>query len=209
MSDKKYTSVYLNGFRATGKTTIGKAVALKLGWDFIDLDKEIQQFFKVTINELTKGGSDWSKFRAMEQELLKRIINKKNIVVAMGGGTTVNNIQANKNETFGEQNWKILQSAAGALVILLTADEKIIAGRMRAHEMRAPQVSRPKLSPAATAAHPAAHPAAHANHVEEIIQDSLKNLRIRKDLYLKQTENTIDTSKTTKQKAVAKILALI
>ncbi|MBU0668046.1 hypothetical protein KJ951_00660 [Patescibacteria group bacterium] len=207
MAVTKYSSVYLAGFRATGKTTIGKAVALKLGWDFVDMDKEIQQNSAATINELTKGGEDWRKFRALEQELLKKIIGKKKIVVAMGGGTTVNDVPANINESFGAQNWKLLRKA-GALVILLTANEKIIADRMRAHEMRAPHTVRPPLKSVEGA--PAARSrTGKKDLVEAIIKDSIKTFREREKAYLAQTSHIIDTGKTTKQEAVKRILSLL
>jgi shikimate kinase len=70
----------------SGKSTAGKKLAAKLGFDFIDLDKFIEQETGKTIPEifLEKGEAE---FRALEHNALKKIITMENVVVACGGGT--------------------------------------------------------------------------------------------------------------------------
>ena len=41
MSDKQPTSIFLIGMMASGKTTIGKRLAERLGWAFYDADREL------------------------------------------------------------------------------------------------------------------------------------------------------------------------
>jgi shikimate kinase len=77
---------FLTGYMGSGKSTVGKELASKLNYEFIDLDKLIESDYKQTIPEIfaTKGEKE---FRAMEHNTLKRVIEKDNLVVACGGGT--------------------------------------------------------------------------------------------------------------------------
>lgn len=77
---------FLVGYMGSGKSTIGKQLASKLRYEFIDLDKLIESDYHITIPELfaTKGEGE---FRGMEHNTLKKIIQKNNVVIACGGGT--------------------------------------------------------------------------------------------------------------------------
>ncbi len=77
---------FLTGYMGSGKSTVGEKLAAKLKYDFIDLDKLIENDYKQSIPEIfaTKGEKE---FRAMEHNTLKRVIEKNNVVVACGGGT--------------------------------------------------------------------------------------------------------------------------
>lgn len=78
--------IFLTGYMGSGKSTAGKTLSSQLGYDFIDLDKFIEQEYKMTIPEIfsTKGEKE---FRAMEHNSLKKLIEKDNLVIACGGGT--------------------------------------------------------------------------------------------------------------------------
>ncbi len=78
--------IFLTGYMGSGKSTAGKKLAAKFGYDFIDLDHFIESEYKLTIPEIfaTKGENE---FRAMEHNALKKVIEKNNIVIACGGGT--------------------------------------------------------------------------------------------------------------------------
>lgn len=80
------SKIFLTGYMGSGKSSAGKALATQLGYEFIDLDKFIEQEYKQTIPEIfsTKGEKE---FRAMEHNTLKKVIEKDNVVVACGGGT--------------------------------------------------------------------------------------------------------------------------
>ncbi len=77
---------FLTGYMGSGKSTVGKKLAAKFGYEFIDLDHFIEAEYKQTIPEIfsTKGEKE---FRAMENNALKKVIEKDNVVVACGGGT--------------------------------------------------------------------------------------------------------------------------
>jgi shikimate kinase len=69
----------------SGKTTLGKMLAGRLDYHFIDMDKEIEQEQQMSINEIFSARGE-SFFRDREETLLKRLITRDNIVVSTGGG---------------------------------------------------------------------------------------------------------------------------
>ncbi|MDA3953937.1 MAG: AAA family ATPase [Bacteroidales bacterium] len=79
--------VFLVGFMASGKSSIGKKLAKKIGVLFIDLDEYMEEKYNSTIRSLISDkGMD--KFREIEKESLEVIINKnKNVLISTGGGT--------------------------------------------------------------------------------------------------------------------------
>lgn len=78
--------VYLVGFMASGKTTVGRHLASRLRWRCEDLDHLIEVREKKTIAELfAKHGEPY--FRAVEREMLHVLQPLRHIVVATGGGT--------------------------------------------------------------------------------------------------------------------------
>ncbi|MCD4789515.1 MAG: shikimate kinase [Bacteroidales bacterium] len=93
--------VYLIGFMGSGKTTVGKRLAGKLGYDFIDLDEMIEKKYHITINNIFNK-FDENAFRLIEQKTLTETFKLKNTVISTGGGTPCffNNMQLiNKHGT--------------------------------------------------------------------------------------------------------------
>ena len=84
---------YLAGFMASGKSTIGPIVANILGWNFFDLDKEIEKSENRKITKIfEEKGKDY--FRRKETEILKEISKGENLIISLGGGTLI--IQENR-----------------------------------------------------------------------------------------------------------------
>lgn len=82
-------NVYLVGFMGTGKTVVGKALAKRKKWRFIDLDEFIELKEKRTIADIfAKKGEPY--FRRVEQEALNEVAKEENFVVACGGGIVIN-----------------------------------------------------------------------------------------------------------------------
>ncbi|MCL2726915.1 MAG: shikimate kinase [Bacteroidales bacterium] len=85
--------VFLIGFMGAGKTTLGKALAKKLGYQFIDLDDEIERHSGSAIPELFAREQE-SGFRKIEQHVLHKTITQikdpkseiPNCIIACGGG---------------------------------------------------------------------------------------------------------------------------
>ncbi len=87
--DKGLLRVFLVGFMCSGKTTVGRVLSEKLGWEFVDLDEEIEKKEGMTIPEIfEKKGEPY--FRRLELETLKEVASKERVVVATGGGLGAN-----------------------------------------------------------------------------------------------------------------------
>jgi shikimate kinase len=89
---KRTPGIYLVGFMGSGKTTIGRLLASRIGWNFADLDHDIEQAHGGTVQQIfAKHGE--SHFRQLEYVALKQRISDvergKPSVVALGGGTFV------------------------------------------------------------------------------------------------------------------------
>ena len=77
--------IFLTGFSGSGKSTIGPLLANSLGYDFLDLDKEIEHIADKSINRIfDEKGEEY--FRTLELSALQRIVDRKDLVVSLGGG---------------------------------------------------------------------------------------------------------------------------
>jgi len=109
-------NLYLIGYRCAGKTTVGKALAERLGWPLVDTDRCITDTAGASIAQMVNENG-WPYFREQERQALKTVSNADRQVVATGGGI----ILANRNiETMKN---------SGALV-WLTATEQTIQARL-------------------------------------------------------------------------------
>jgi shikimate kinase len=72
-----------------GKTTIGRLLAERLGYGFIDMDMEIEKRTGTTISEIFRKQGE-TKFRQLESELVRELAEKDNLVIACGGGAMAN-----------------------------------------------------------------------------------------------------------------------
>jgi len=77
--------IFLIGFMGCGKSTMGKKLAQKLGYAFIDLDHQIEKSLGTTIGEYFAAHGE-AAFRKLESETLKTFDYPANVVVATGGG---------------------------------------------------------------------------------------------------------------------------
>ncbi len=86
---KRAPGIYLVGFMAAGKTTIGRLLAERLGWRFVDLDEAIEAQHRVTIAEIFDARGE-AEFRKIESDALaervRAIERGAATVVALGGG---------------------------------------------------------------------------------------------------------------------------
>ncbi|MBI4480708.1 MAG: shikimate kinase [Acidobacteria bacterium] len=83
-------TLFLVGFMGCGKTTVGKLLAQRMAWKFVDLDLLIEEAEGTTVAEIFARAGE-PAFRRREQELLRRILLETpqagGRVVALGGGT--------------------------------------------------------------------------------------------------------------------------
>lgn len=77
--------IFLIGFMGCGKSTLGKRLARKINYEFMDMDTIIEEKEGMSVREIfEKKGEAW--FRESESVFLKSLDPSKNIVVATGGG---------------------------------------------------------------------------------------------------------------------------
>ena len=84
--------LFLVGFMATGKTTIGKRLSSKLNLPFLDSDKEIENHLQTSISEIFRVYGE-NKFREIEKKIILDKINNNHIngfVMSLGGGAFLN-----------------------------------------------------------------------------------------------------------------------
>lgn len=96
-------NIVLTGLRGSGKTKIGKILAKKLGWNFVDTDERIEKTEKAKIAKIVEIRG-WEYFRAVESKVAKNVAKLKNTVIATGGGT----ILTKENEKALKKNGKIV-----------------------------------------------------------------------------------------------------
>jgi shikimate kinase len=86
------SAIALVGFMGAGKTTVGQALASRLGWQFVDLDELIQQREGRTIQQIFEQSGE-SAFRQLELEALKIALRQRRTgtVLSLGGGAFVDN----------------------------------------------------------------------------------------------------------------------
>ena len=84
--DQRKNFIALIGLRGAGKTTIGKKLARKLKWQFVELDERIEKAAGFDLQNIFEvHGEDY--YRRLEQQvLLDLIVNQKQAVIATGGG---------------------------------------------------------------------------------------------------------------------------
>ena len=91
--------IIIVGFMGVGKTSVGKRLAEKLNFDFIDTDYEIELSQDMSISNIFQNYGE-SYFRKLENQTLKNVLNRNNIVISTGGGiiTDKDNYNILKNE---------------------------------------------------------------------------------------------------------------
>jgi shikimate kinase len=81
-------NLYLVGFMGTGKTTVGRAIGQKIGFEVIDSDHEIERLQGKSIPEIFAQDGE-PAFRAMERAFIESGHPAQRTIVACGGGLVV------------------------------------------------------------------------------------------------------------------------
>ena len=82
-------NLVLLGMMGVGKSTIGKILAKKRGFEFIDTDSNIEENCSMKISEIFKKKGE-KFFRIEEEKEVLKSLKKKNCVIALGGGAFIN-----------------------------------------------------------------------------------------------------------------------
>ena len=87
-----------------GKTTIGKNLAKKLNYNFIDVDKIIEAKEGLSINLIFKNKSE-GYFRKIESEITLSELKNEKSVISLGGGAFLNNVIRRKTKKLSISFW--------------------------------------------------------------------------------------------------------
>jgi shikimate kinase len=106
---KKLTGrkLFLVGFMATGKTTVGKKLSSKLNIPFFDSDREIELILGCSINEYFRTYGE-TEFRAIEEKtIIEKIKNNKHkgFIMSLGGGAFLNHSIRKLIDLVGTSIW--------------------------------------------------------------------------------------------------------
>ncbi|MDK3157949.1 shikimate kinase [Kamptonema cortianum] len=78
-------NIVLIGFMGSGKSTIGRRLAQRLGWDFVDTDRLVETRENMSVAEIFRAKGE-AAFRAMESEAVEECLGTPHCVVSTGGG---------------------------------------------------------------------------------------------------------------------------
>ncbi|NRA43627.1 MAG: AAA family ATPase [Oligoflexales bacterium] len=116
---KNFKNIILTGICGSGKTAIGKQLARRLGFGYLDLDDWIEKSEKKTIPRIFKDHGE-AYFRKKETEALSSIKSAVSQVISLGGGA----MQA-------EQNWELIDGLG--VTVWLQVSPNAIAKRFASH----------------------------------------------------------------------------
>ncbi|PVZ87383.1 shikimate kinase AroL [Serratia sp. S1B] len=108
-------TIFMVGARGAGKTTVGRALAQALGYQFVDTDLFMQQTAQMSVAEMV-AQEGWPGFRRRETEALQAL-KQPSTIIATGGGA----ILAEENRRFMRQH---------GIVIYLRAPASVLAQRL-------------------------------------------------------------------------------
>ncbi len=77
--------IVLVGMMGVGKSTIGRRLAARLGYDFVDADEEIERAANRSVSEIFAEHGE-AYFRDGERRVIARLIDRSDMVLATGGG---------------------------------------------------------------------------------------------------------------------------
>ena len=117
------TKIILVGMMGAGKTTIGKLLSNQLAFNFIDLDRMIEEKSGVKINTIFEIEGE-EGFREREYLALNEALAEEKVVISTGGGVIVKDI----NRSLIQKN--------EAMVVYLKANLDILVGRLKNDKTR-------------------------------------------------------------------------
>jgi shikimate kinase len=115
-------NISLVGFMGTGKTTVGKILARRLGYRFIDSDDEIEKEQGIAISHIfSEMGEPY--FRALEKDMLRRLSAETGLIISTGGGAVIDPENVETLKRHGH-------------LVCLTASPDVILERVEKHTHR-------------------------------------------------------------------------
>jgi shikimate kinase len=172
------TLIALVGYRGCGKTAVAQLTALRLGWDWVDADVEIELRAGKSIAAIFADDGE-EAFRDLETAVLEELLRREKTVLALGGGVVLR-----------EENQQQLLSSRmlnRGRTVWLRASPKTLWARIQA-------------DPATTARRPNLTATGGVEEVKRL-------LKIRSPLYQECADFTVDTERKSPDEVAEKIVA--
>ena len=168
----------LTGFMGAGKTTVGRILAERLGWEFLDLDAYIESRTGLSVPSIFAAHGE-PHFRRLESQALASALGRRNVVLALGGGAP--EVLTNR---------LLLEQTPGTATIFLTAPFPVLYDRCIMQALNAnpdahPGETRPLLADPA---------AAEARY------------KTRQPIYRRLAHLSVDTAKLSSEQTVDRLL---
>ena len=166
-------NIVLIGYRGTGKSTVGKAVAVRLGRQLISTDKEIVRRTGSSIPDIV-ATHGWDYFRDVETAVCGELAGRDNLVIDTGGGAI---LRQQNTDVFKRNGW----------LVWLTASVDTIAARIGGDTQR-PSLTGTK-SP--------------VEEIRDVLNERVPKYQAAADLTLATDGRSIDELATTILKALS------
>lgn len=124
----------LTGFMGAGKSTIGRILASRLGWTFLDLDAHLEQRTGATIPQIFERHGE-AHFRRLESTALASALGHSQTVLALGGGTPE-----------GLTNRLLLEQTPATFTVFLDAPFPILFDRCMMQNIARPILEDPEAA---------------------------------------------------------------
>lgn len=119
-------NLILIGYRATGKTTLARRLAGRLGWSLIDADVEIERRAGKSIARIFAEGGE-PAFRQIEAEVIADLCRQDRLVLAAGGGAPLRPENRQALRQCGRVVW--LTASPATILARMSADATTVARR--------------------------------------------------------------------------------
>jgi shikimate kinase len=113
MSSRADAPIFLIGFMASGKTTVGKLIASRIGWAFADVDDLVTRAAGLSVTEIFAAEGE-AGFRRRESEAIRAAVARTRAVIATGGGAACY-----------EENLALMLSAGPVVALGVSAEEAV------------------------------------------------------------------------------------
>ncbi len=111
-------NLFLIGYRGTGKSTVARILAEKLGWSWVDADARLEECWGRSIRQIFEEEGE-AGFRQKEAAILEELCRSREHVIATGGGVVLGAANRQRLRTAGRVVW-------------LTADADVLWHRLQA-----------------------------------------------------------------------------
>jgi shikimate kinase len=115
-------NIYLCGFMGSGKSSVAKRLAARLGWAYVDIDREVEKLENKKISDIFAARGE-PYFRSREEEMIDWASRSERKVVSLGGGALL----SEKNRS------KVFESG---ILVWLSASPQVLVERLAKSYLR-------------------------------------------------------------------------